>query len=234
MKSKHTTVNGHKFLRSLHAIAQPLSDLYYCGTLPDDASKAVVAVVGTRRPTPYGTEVTFEIAYKLARAGAIIISGLAFGIDATAHRAALEAGGTTIAVLAGGLDDIYPRSHRKLAQQIVDSGGAIISEYPPGTPAHKHHFLARNRLISGLSQSVIITEAAERSGALSTINHALDQNKDIYAVPGPITSALSAGPNNLIQQGAAPITNLNTLLDQLHIAEAPSPWDELMQSYKLI
>jgi len=214
MKINTISPDEHKFLQIISGIANSPKTLYFIGTLPTERTRdvKVIAIVGTRKPSSYGKEVTFDLAYKLARKGVIIVSGLALGIDAIAHRAVLKAGGTTIAVLAGGLDDIHPRSHRQLAQDIVASGGALISEYPPGMPTLPHQFLARNRIVSGLSDAVIVTEAASRSGTLSTVAHALEQNRDVFAVPGNITSPMSAGPNRLIQQGAHPMTSANDIL----------------------
>lgn len=150
------------FLEPLSQLANPPAHLYVKGRLPDERLPAV-AIVGTRRPTPYGREVSYDLAYKLAKKGLIIVSGLAFGEDALAHRGALDAGGRTIGVLAGGPDRIYPAAHTALANEIIQKGGAIISEYPVGSPTHKHQFLARNRLISGISDALIVTEAGERS-----------------------------------------------------------------------
>lgn len=175
--------------------------LFVAGKLPDSRRPAV-AIVGSRKPTPYGQEVTHRLAYDLAKRGVVIISGLALGIDSIAHRAALEAGGTTIAVMAHGLHTIYPASHKGLAEQIIKSGGAIVSEKPLGEEARGYDFLARNRIVSGLADAVIVTEATIKSGTLSTVGHAIDQNKDVFAVPGPINSLLSAGPNRLLQDGA--------------------------------
>jgi DNA processing protein len=214
MKINTISPDDHKFLQIIDTIALKPKTLYFVGTLPTDRSPEVkvVAVVGTRKPTAYGKEVTFNLAYKLAQKGVIIISGLALGIDAIAHKAALEAGGVTIAVLANGLDSIYPESHRQLARRIVDNGGALISEYPPGTLARDFQFLARNRIVSGLSDAVIVTEAASRSGTLATVAHALEQNREVFAVPGNITSPMSVGPNRLIQQGAHPVTDVDDIL----------------------
>ncbi len=161
-----------------------------------------VAIVGSRRPSSYGIEVTQRFATALAKRGVVIISGLALGIDAIAHQACLDAGGTTVAVLPGGLKKIYPRSNAGLAQRIITSGGALISEYPHGDEPRAYHFLARNRLVSGLADAVLVTEATDRSGTFSTVAHAITQNKDVFAVPGPITSLLSAGSNRVLQQGA--------------------------------
>ena len=177
------------------------AELYVAGKLPNTRVPAV-AIVGSRKPTAYGKEVTYSLARQLAAQDVAIISGLAYGIDAIAHQAALDAGGYTVAVFAQGLHRIYPSENTALAEAIVASGGALISEREMGYEARKYDFLARNRLVSGLADAVVVPEATERSGTLSTIGHALEQNKDIFAVPGPITSLLSVGPNKLLQQGA--------------------------------
>lgn len=177
------------------------SEVYTIGSLPKDRPPTI-AIIGSRKPTVYGEEVTKRFATALAQRGVVVISGLAYGIDAIAHQAALDAGGTTIAILANGLHRIYPAAHTSLAQRIVVAGGALMSEQAPGVDAHKYHFLARNRLVSGLADAVLVTEATDRSGTFSTVAHALTQNKDVFAIPGPIDSLLSAGPNRLIQQGA--------------------------------
>lgn len=177
------------------------SELYTIGSLPKDRPPTI-AIIGSRKPTAYGEEITKRFATALAQRGVVVISGLAYGIDAIAHQAALDAGGTTIAILANGLHRIYPAAHTSLARRIVAAGGALISEQAPGVDAHKYHFLARNRLVSGLADAVLVTEATDRSGTFSTVAHALTQNKDVFAIPGPIDSLLSAGPNRLIQQGA--------------------------------
>lgn len=195
----------------LEHIETPPKYLYGMGALPEKR-RISVAIVGSRRPTAYGEEVTRRLAKDLARFGVIIISGLAFGIDAVAHRACLEAGGTTVAVLAGGLHRIYPASHDSLAHEIVKAGGAVISEQELGYEARRYDFLARNRLVSGLADAVVVTEATEKSGTLSTVAHALEQNKEVFAVPGPITSLLSAGPNSLLRQGAHLATSAEDIL----------------------
>jgi DNA processing protein len=208
---KHIDPRGHQYLEPLKELAHEPALLYLKGSLPANRQISV-AIVGSRKPTPYGKEVTFKLAYNLAKRGVVIISGLAYGVDSIAHRGALEAGGVTIAVLPSGLEQIYPAAHRRLAEEILEKGGALISEYESGSP-QKYQFLARNRLISGLADAVIITEAGERSGTLSTTNHALDQNKEVFAVPGNITSHLSIGPNLLIQQGAHPILKADDVLE---------------------
>jgi DNA processing protein len=200
------------YLQILEAIAKKPKALYVKGTLPDGRPPSV-AIVGTRKPTAYGKEVTHRLAYDLAKKGVVIISGLALGVDGLAHRAALEAGGTTIAILANGLPRIYPSAHRGLAEDIVAHGGAIISEYEPETSARGFQFLERNRLVSGLSDAIIITEAAARSGTLNTAAHALEQGRDVFVVPGNITSPLSAGCNSLLKQGAMPITSADDVLE---------------------
>lgn len=200
-KINRESIGISAFTSVLQHIPTPPETLYITGTLPT-TRPPVVAIIGSRKPTAYGIEVTKRLAGDLAKEGVIIISGLAFGVDAIAHTATLEAHGITIAVMAGGLHAVYPATHRGLAQQIITQGGALISEYAPGVEARPYSFLARNRLVSGLADAIIVTEATERSGTLSTVAHALEQNKEVFAVPGPITSLLSAGPNKLLQQGA--------------------------------
>lgn len=195
------STGNNSYLAPLKEVAQAPKHLYVAGSIPK-SRVVTVAIVGTRRPTAYGREITERFAGELARRGVVVISGLALGVDAVAHQAVLDAGGLTIAVLAGGLHRIYPASHLDLARRIVKSGGAIVSEHPEGFEAHPYHFLARNRLVSGLADAVLVTEAAERSGTFSTVGHALEQGKEVFAVPGPITSLMSAGANKLIQQGA--------------------------------
>ncbi len=212
IKINRISPDEHNYLQILQEIAKTPKTLNYIGILPD-TRRATVAIVGTRKPTAYGKEVTHMLAYELARAGVIIVSGLALGVDAIAHRGALEAGGTTLAVLGNGLPDIYPATHKSLGQEIIQQGGAIISEYANGSSARGYQFLERNRIVSGLADAVIITEAAARSGTLNTASHALEQGKDVFVVPGNITSPLSAGCNALIKQGALPLTSAQDVLD---------------------
>lgn len=212
-----TEISSHAYFKILEEFKNSPTHLYSRGTLPSKRIPSV-AIVGTRRPTHYGKQVTYDLAYKLAKQGVLIVSGLALGVDAIAHRAALDAGGTTIAILASGLNDISPRTNTRLAQDILDKGGALISEYPPSTQAKPYQFLARNRLVSGLADAVIVTEAAARSGTFSTVTHALDQGKEVFAVPGNITSVLSVGPNQLIKQGATPVLDSSDLVDTLNLS----------------
>lgn len=212
MKINRTTPDKHKYLHLLGVIPTPPRSIYFQGALPTQR-RPTVAIVGTRKPTAYGREVTHQLAFELAQKGVVIVSGLALGTDAIAHRAALEAGGTTLAVLANSVDTIYPRSHAELADEIIRSGGAVLSEYDPPTPARTYQFLARNRIVSGLSDAVVIVEAAARSGTLSTAAHALDQGKEVFVVPGNITSPLSRGCNALLKQGAHPVTCTEDILE---------------------
>lgn len=204
----------NKWLARLGQIARPPTSLNYLGILPDQAMPTV-AIVGSRKPTRYGEEMAFRLASQLATAGVVVVSGLAVGIDGTAHKGALEASGRTVAVLGNGLPAIYPARHQGLARRIVEAGGAIISEYPSGMPALPHHFLERNRLVAGLSDAVLVIEAAERSGTLSTAAHALEQGRTVFALPGSVLSPLSAGCNNLIKQGAFPATSVDDILRAL-------------------
>lgn len=205
MKINYILPEENNFTEILTSIPRKPQALYYSGTLPQKRQKSV-AIVGTRKPTAYGREVAATLARDLARRGVVIISGLALGIDAIAHKAALDAGGTTLAVLGNGLHKIYPHTNRALGMRILDEGGAIITEYEEGIEALPHHFLSRNRIVSGLADAVVIIEAAKRSGTLNTAMHALEQGREVFAVPGNITSPLSAGCNALLLQGAAPVT----------------------------
>ncbi|PID31620.1 DNA-protecting protein DprA [Candidatus Saccharibacteria bacterium] len=205
---------SHKYLQILECIDALPDTLYHLGSLPTERRPSA-AIVGSRKPTAYGREVTQRLAGDLARRGVVIVSGLALGVDALAHRAALEAGGTTIAVQANGLHRLYPTTNRHLGEQIIAQGGAILSEYEPGADPLQHRFLERNRIISGLADVVIVTEAASRSGTLNTAAHALTQGKELFALPGNITSPMSAGCNYLLRQGATPVTSVDDILQLL-------------------
>jgi len=200
----------------LSKIFDPPSFLYYEGELPKE-DEVLIAVVGSRACTPYGRQVAEEISYNLAKEGITIVSGLALGIDSVAHQAALTAGGKTIAVLGSGLDVIYPPSHIKLAKEIIENEGALISEFSPGTPPLPHHFPLRNRIISGISQGTIVIEAGFKSGALITARSALEQGREVFAVPGSIYSLNSQGSNSLIKMGAHVVTNFLDVLDVLNL-----------------
>lgn len=211
MKSNTILIETHNFLKCLIPIVGLSNKVYTKGKLPD-RRYPTVAIIGTRRPTAYGTRIAFDFAEKLARAGIIVISGLAYGIDAAAHQGALRGEGVTIAVLAHGLDTVYPSGNQQLADAIVKSGGALISPYPEGTPVHKYRFLERNQWVSGLADAVIVIEAEERSGTKATVRYALDQGKEVFAVPGLITSSQSRGPNQLIKEGAHPALSVDDIL----------------------
>ena len=246
------------FTEVLGTIALKPKTLYFYGKMPENMVKTpkptkskqhktsqesstknrterpkVVAIVGARRNTRYGEEVAYKMAYELAKKGVIIVSGMAFGIDSIAHRGCLDAGGTTIAVLGTAIDHIYPTQHKPLAREIVEKGGAVVSEYAPRgislkvslAPGEyidkftgerliepKVSFLHRNRLVSGLADIVVVVEAAEKSGSLNTAAHALEQGKEVFAVPGNITNPYSQGCNKLIRQGANPYTGPDDLL----------------------
>ena len=178
-----------------------------------------VAVVGTRRLSAYGRLITHDLANGLARNGITVVSGLARGIDAVAHRAAIEAGGRTIAVMGCGIDKVYPPEHRDLAHAVADSG-ALVTDFPLGTEPSSANFPARNRLISGLSLGVVVVEAGEKSGALITSRFALEQDREVFAVPGNINSPVSVGANRLIQQGAKLVMRVDDILEELNLRMA--------------
>lgn len=187
----------------LREIYDPPIVLYVKGEWSECLDQPCIAVVGSRKCSTYGQNSALMLARELAQRSVTIISGLARGIDAMAHRGALEAGGRTVAVMGTGIDEVYPRDHRKLAQQILDGGGALVSQFPLGTPPVSENFPYRNRVISGLSLGVLVIEAAENSGSLITARLAMEQNREVFAVPGNITSRTSFGTNYLIKGAGA-------------------------------
>jgi len=189
--------------------------LYFRGNLLP-ADDLAVAVVGSRNATIYGRQITEKLVFDLAKNGLAVVSGLARGIDAVAHKMALDANGRTIAVLGSGLDNIYPPENRRLAEEIVKNG-ALVSEFPLGFPALPNNFTARNRIISGLSLGVLVTEAAVDSGSLITAGYAAEQGREVFAVPGPVTSKTSEGTNNLIRDGVHLVTAAADILEILDI-----------------
>lgn len=220
MNIKKLTLAQGDIPARLTRISSPPKQLYVLGDrFTELLDKPCLAVVGSRKVSPYGRSVTTKLAEDAARQGIIIISGLALGIDGLAHQAALNAGTPTIAVLPCGLDRIYPSTHHQLAKQIVEQGGALITEYPPETEPYKTNFVARNRLIAALGDGVLITEAAEKSGSLHTANFALEQGREVMAVPGNITSDTSKGTNNLIKSGAVPVTSIEDILQALKVEQ---------------
>ena len=200
----------------LKEIPHPPMTLYVKGSILSNDQMAV-AVVGTRKVTPYGKRSTEDLVRDLVRANITIISGLALGADAVAHRAAVDYGGRTIGVLACGLDSVYPASNRLLAEKILNQNGALISELPLGTPPLRHHFPNRNRIISGLALGTVVVEAASESGALITARHALEQNRQVFAIPGSIYSEVSEGPHNLIKMGAKLAVTAQDILEDLNL-----------------
>ncbi len=219
---KVITRDDDLYPRLLREINQPPPVLYVRGELSLDDEWAV-AIVGTRKLTHYGRQAAEEFSRQLADHHITVVSGLARGIDAVAHKAAIEAGGRSIAVLGSGVDRIYPPEHTALAEKIMNHG-AIISDYAPGTSPESSNFPPRNRIISGLSRAVVVIEAGEKSGALITAEFASDQGRDVYALPGQIFSLQSKGTNRLIQNGAKPILEIRDLLIDLQV--------ELIQEHK--
>jgi DNA processing protein len=212
------TRDAPDFPAALAHIPDPPLVLYLRGRLPPGPA---LAIVGSRRATERGRESARGLAAGVARAGGVVVSGLAYGIDAAAHRGALEGGGPTLVVLASGADQPTPTGHRALARQILDTGGGWLSEYPPGAPARAFQFPERNRLISGIADACLVVEARERSGSLWTARHALEQGRWLGAVPGPIDTDACRGSNGLLRDGAAPVLELADVLDPLGLRAAP-------------
>jgi len=214
---KKLTLNSAGFPEVLRHIPSPPKQLFTTGAPLDNLLKRpAVAIVGTRKISPYGQAVTWDFARELAGQGLVIISGLALGLDALAHKAALEQGGLAIAVLPCPLQKIVPATNQRLAQRILDNGGALVSEYPEDEWPKRQYFIARNRIVSGLSDAVLIPEGGEKSGAMHTARFALEQGKNILAVPGSINTPGSVGTNSLIKNSKAgavtsPLDVLNAL-----------------------
>lgn len=197
---------------SLKAMKKPPLILYYIGNMPNLNNKICVSVVGTRKMTEYGMRSCYKIAYELASAGAVVVSGMALGIDSVAHAGAIGGRGTTIAVLGCGIDVLYPKQHRKLRKYICEHG-AVITPYHPGTPAYKNNFPERNEIISALSEGTLVVEAPRSSGALLTADSAVEHSRTVYALPGSIEEPMSEGTNNLIKNGACAITCARDILN---------------------
>lgn len=206
----------------LAAIPDPPLLLWLRGRLPE---RRALAIVGARRATPRGREVARRLAAAAAEAGLAVVSGLAYGIDAAAHRGAVEAGGPSVAVLGSGLDLPSPTGNLALARRLLETGGGWVSEYAPGTPPAPFRFPERNRLISGLCAAVLVVEAGEKSGSLWTVRHALDQGREVLSVPGPVDTASCRGSNRLLRDGAGVVLEARDLLEQLGVRAdvAPSP-----------
>lgn len=196
----------------LREIPSPPCVLYYKGTLPP-ADALCIAMVGTRQATADGVKAADMLAYALAKAGVVVVSGGALGIDSACHRGALRAGGKTVCILGCGIDYNYLRKNAPLRETIVEHG-ALISEYPPGTPSSAHSFPIRNRLISGLCAGTVVVEAARKSGALITVSAAIEQGRDVFAVPGSVVNEAARGVNELIREGAKPVTCAQDILEE--------------------
>ena len=207
-KIKTISIEDKSYPEKLKYIYNPPKVLYILG---DETilNKTSIAIVGCRNCSEYGKKVSHQFAQDLSKRDVIIISGLAKGVDTYAHKGTVFVNKRTIAVLGCGLDVVYPSENKELYKKILQKGGAIITEYPLGTKPLKQHFPARNRIISGLSDGVLVIEARKRSGTLITVEHALEQGKDVYAIPGGIYSSYSEGTNELIKQGAIPVTSID-------------------------
>ncbi|MBD3328360.1 DNA-protecting protein DprA [Candidatus Peregrinibacteria bacterium] len=215
-------ITNKHYPENLQNIFDPPKALYLSGKLNKDAD--YISIVGSRTPSSYGYRMAYVIANKLARLGVSIVSGLAFGIDAVAHKACMDAGMPTVAVLASSVDYVTPRSNQRLANQIVEKGGVLLSEYQNYDSAHKYRFLQRNRIISGLSRATIVIEAAEKSGALITADHAFEQNREVYVLLGDLDRPLSAGCYKQIKATKAqPILGIDHLMQELKLVEEPEP-----------
>ena len=223
--------NSADFPAKLKDYANMPVELYYKGRLPDP-DKPVVAIVGARMCSPYGRLQAFRYARVLSAAGVQIISGLAYGIDAEAHKGAIEGGTETFAVLGCGVDLCYPTANKNLYQKILDKGGGILSEYPPGTKARSYHFPIRNRIISALSDLVLVIEAKDKSGSLITARYAMEQGVDVFALPGIVTDELSIGCHKLIFDGAGIAYSPEILLSQLGFSDKISTKTGKMPSEK--
>lgn len=215
------TIFDEDYPNSLKNIYDPPTVLFFKGNLEKDLKKTI-GVVGTRKITTYGKIVTEDFTKGLVEAGFVIISGLARGVDTIAHSVAVKNSGQTIAVLGGGINKIFPAENISLAQKIANGFGAVVSEFPPDYPSLPGNFPSRNRIIAAFSQAVLVTEAAEDSGSLITARLALDFGKEVFAIPGPITSSLSLGPANLIKQGAKLTTSVDEILEDLGVERVMS------------
>ena len=204
---------SEEFPRQLLEIKQKPLLLYTKGKLEQFPLEAV-AIVGSRKCTSYGKAISYKLAYELGKLGVCVISGLAYGIDSEAHKGAIESNGTTIAVLGNGIDVVYPREHLELYKEI-EAKGLLVSEFPLGSKPTKYNFPFRNRLISGLSLAVVVVEAEVKSGSLITAMHALEQGKEVFAVPGNITSKTSMGTNELIRDGAVPVLEVEDIIENI-------------------
>lgn len=223
LKIKAICRNSPKFPPLLKEIYDPPNVLYHSGTIGFDGLHAV-AIVGTRLPTAYGKRIATKLAGELASAGLTVVSGLARGVDSIAHEGALKVGGNTVAVLGGALNKLYPADHAPLARRIIQSGGGVLTEFPPDVRALRQHFPRRNRIISGLVAGVIVIEGKQDSGSLITAQHGLEQGRDVFAIPGNITDDKSGGPNELIKEARAKlVTSADDILDEMNLRALTKP-----------
>lgn len=243
MKNKSIHPCDCQFLQRLSYIALMPKMLYYYGNFPEPINgdrsirfpgevgrPKTVAIVGSRKYTSYGENYAYKISYELAKLGVIIVSGLAYGIDSIAHRAALDAGGKTVAILGTAIDRIYPAPHRPLAEEIVKKDGAVMSEYAPGERTDaRYSFLDRNRLIAGLADIVVVIEADYKSGSLNTAAHALENGVPVFALPGDVDRQMSRGCNGLFNKGAAAITSIEDIVTILFDGKSKNHKSELKQ-----
>lgn len=234
MKSSNITVLTREdscFPKQLLQLADSPICLYIKGNLSqyDFETDLYIAVVGTRNPTYYGEQVTQRLAFELAQEGLVIVSGLALGIDAIAHKAALDAGKRTVAFLGCGVNIVYPPSNRLLYKRILDSGGLVISEVPPNMRVQPGLFVQRNRLISGLSKGILVAEGLKDSGSLITARFAAEQGKDVFAPPAPITSEYSEAPNILLKEGAKLVTSTNDILEEYSLSLLHSKQEDVLE-----
>lgn len=218
---KIITIFDENYPSSLREITGAPMIIYYKGVIDDLVLERCFGVVGTRKPTGYGRIVTEKLTKELVEAGLTIVSGLARGVDTIAHITTIESGGKTLAVLGGGLNQIFPAENIRLAEKIANGFGAILTEFPPSYPHLAGNFPARNRIIAGLSKGVLVTEAAEDSGSLITARLAIEQGREVFAVPGPITSSMSEGTSVLLKDGAKLVSSAQDILEELGIKSGP-------------
>jgi len=222
-------VDDKDYPEALKNISDPPICIYMKGSTGWSTPTTYFAIVGTRKPTSYGIQITKKFGRELVEAGFVIVSGMALGIDTIAHQAALDSKGKTIAVLGSGVNVIYPSSNFQLYHNIIKSGGAVISEFPPNQYVLKGLFISRNRIISGLSRGVLIAEGGEFSGALITAKYAGIQGKDVFAIPSPINSQMSSAPNLLIKQGAKMVTSTQDILDEFEMPITPKRKEDIQE-----
>ena len=236
---KFISINNYEYPTLLKEISEPPLGLYIIGEIPNDKLKKV-AIIGSRKCTQYGANNAYQFSKDLAEENIVIVSGMALGIDSMAHKGSIDGRGKTIAVLGCGVDIIYPQSNSFLRNTIIENG-CIISEFAPKTPPLPSNFPIINRIISGLSNAIIVVEAGKRSGTLITVNQALEQGRDVFAIPGNITSILSQGANELLKNGAHPLTEIDDVLFNIGISKktndnynSTNTYEDLLPDEKII